>query len=161
MFDNTNGGGNGTVGHGNASPCLDYGAAGVPAEGAGPAPDSNPRDRIVTPQFSVASDFTLHNQNDSAQRNSLSGTVNPASIPAVTNNMLGPDRVAIDMASAARGAAIVAELQRRERRQDIEDIIADTLWDAEDGSMGHRRLAEAVLAELIRRGLDVFALDAT
>jgi hypothetical protein len=27
---------------------------------------------------------------------------------------LGPDRVAIDMASAARGAAIVAELQRRD-----------------------------------------------
>jgi hypothetical protein len=98
---------------------------------------------------------------NTAQRNFHAPNVNVASTRAVTINILGPDRVAIDMASAARGAAIVAEMQRRERRQDIEDIIADTLWDAEDGSMGHRRLAEAVLAELIRRGLDVFALDAT
>jgi hypothetical protein len=50
---------------------------------------------------------------DTAQRNFHAPNVNAASTRAVTNNMLGPDRVAIDMASAARGAAIVARLAAR------------------------------------------------
>jgi hypothetical protein len=73
--------------------------------------------------------------------------------------MLGPDRVAIDMASAARGAAIVAELQRAERIQDVKDLIADRLWDIQDYDVGHREQANEIVAMLIARGLDVMALD--
>jgi hypothetical protein len=57
------------------------------------------------------------------------------------------------MASAARGAAIVAELQRRDQMQVWEDLIADALYDHELGVTSHRRQAEAVLAALIAHGV--------
>jgi hypothetical protein len=106
MFDDFSDGRNGPTRH----VSLPVTSAGVPSEGA------RPDERIVAAQLPLASDFTLHNQNDSAQRKIASSAVNPASIPAVTINILGPDRVAIDMESAARGAAIVAELQRRDQQ---------------------------------------------
>jgi hypothetical protein len=56
------------------------------------------------------------------------------------------------MASAAHGAAIVAELQRRDQMQVWEDLIADALYDHELGVTSHRRQAEAVLATLLQHG---------
>jgi hypothetical protein len=79
------------------------------------------------------------------ERNFASQIVNSASTQPVT----------INMQLAAEGAAML----KRERLQHIEDLIADALWDHENGAMSHRRQAEAVLATLLSRGLNPLSLD--
>jgi hypothetical protein len=78
-----------------------------------------------------------------AGRNSLSLSVNPPS----------SDRVSINMSLAREGAAIAAAIARREALQYWEDLIADALYDHEQGNLSHRRQAEAVRAALLAAGV--------
>jgi hypothetical protein len=56
------------------------------------------------------------------------------------------------MLLAAEGAAIAHEMGRKAQLQHFEDLIADAIYAAEQGNLGHRRQAEAVLAALIANG---------
>jgi predicted alpha-1,6-mannanase (GH76 family) len=57
------------------------------------------------------------------------------------------------MALAREGAAIAAAIARREVLQYWDDLIADALYDHEQGNLSHRRQAEAVRAALLAAGV--------
>jgi hypothetical protein len=61
------------------------------------------------------------------------------------------------MSLAREGAAIAAAIARREQLQYWQDLVGDALYDHENGNLGHRGLAEAVVAAFIANG--VLVLD--
>jgi hypothetical protein len=102
--------------------------------------------RIVAAQSPLASDLMLHNQTSAGVASFARDSQWVAAAPADNNTT---NAVTIDMALAAEGERIAAEMGR----QHIEDLIADALYDHELGTTSHRRQAEAVLAALIAHGV--------
>jgi hypothetical protein len=128
-----------------------------------------PQQRIVAPPLPRASEITLHNHTDSTAALTPRDGQQVAT-PSAHNNRtverpeevcgacLGTGQHAHFMGLCSYCGGTGLQRSDRERRQQIEDTIADALYDHEQGVASHRRQAEAVLAALLGLGLDVWAL---